>query len=63
MGKPVTQADAYNTGYVDSTTLKGLLRQAVKDPNNPGWTPSLMYWQYLSDLDGGNIAEAMRYQS
>jgi hypothetical protein len=63
LGKPVTNADAYNTGYVSSSTLKNLLKQAVKDPNNPGWTPSVMYWQYLSDLNGSNIAETMSYKS
>jgi hypothetical protein len=59
----VTQADAYNTGFVPSITLKSLLKEAVNDPRNPGWSPSVMYWQYLSDLNGTNIATAMSYQS
>jgi hypothetical protein len=59
----VTQADAYNTGFVPSSTLKSLLKEAVSDPRNPGWSPSVMYWQYLSDLNGTNIATAMSYQS
>jgi chitinase len=61
LGKPVTQNDAYNTGFVASSSLKALLKQAVNDSNNPGWTPSVMYWQYLSDLSGASIAETMSY--
>lgn len=59
----MSQKDAYNTGFVSSTAFKGLLKQAVNDKANPGWKPSVMYWQYLSDLSGSAISEAMSYKS
>lgn len=59
MGKPVTPADAYNTGYVGSSELNSLLRQSQKDSKNPGWRPSVMYWHYLSDLDGKVVEATM----
>lgn len=60
MGKPVSKNDAYNTGVVPAATLRDLIAQAKKDPNNPGWQPSLMVWQYLSDLDGKFVSTVMK---
>lgn len=49
LGKPATTKDVYNTGYVTGTQLKNLLKKAVNDKLNPGWKPSIMFWQYMSD--------------
>jgi hypothetical protein len=63
VGKPASKADVYNTGYVDKNTLKQLFKQAVSDKRNPGWKPSVMYWQYMSDQDGSSVATSMSYNS
>ncbi len=55
LGKPVTQADAYNTGFVSSGELNLMLKKSKADTNNPGWKASVMYWNFLSDLDGKAI--------
>jgi len=55
LGKPVTKEDAFNSGYVNSLTLKSFLNQSVNDSKNPGWKPQLMFWKYLSDLNGTAI--------
>ena len=60
LGKPVTEADAYNTGFIKGSDLNSLLLEAKKDKRNKGWKPSVMFWHYLSDLDGKNIAAVMK---
>ena len=59
LGKPVTQKDAYNTGYLDAQVLNEFLKQSKSDKNNPGWKPSVMFWHFLSDADGKNLAKVM----
>jgi chitinase len=48
IGKPVTQADASNTGYVAPADLKGLFNQGQQTYK---WYAGLMIWQYPSDSD------------
>ena len=52
IGKPVTQADAANTGTVDNVDLGKWASQAYKDLN---WYAGIMYWQYPSDIGGKAI--------
>lgn len=60
LGKPVTKADAYNSGWVSSEALNKFLLQSVSDSRNGGWTPNLMFWQFLSDLNGTVLATAIK---
>jgi hypothetical protein len=32
---------------------------AVNDASNPGWRPALMYWQFVSDLEGKYVETVM----
>jgi len=48
IGKPVTPADASNTGYVAPTDLNDLFNQGLQ---TYGWYTGLMIWQYPSDSD------------
>ena len=52
MGKPVTQADASNTGTVDLTDLGKWASQAY---NEHKWYAGIMFWQYSSDIGGKGI--------
>ena len=60
LGKPVTKADAYNTGFVQATDLNAMLKKAKNDKSNPGWKASVMYWNYLSDLNGDKIGTLLK---
>jgi len=58
VGKPVTQADAANTGTVDSNDLGKWAGQAYKDFQ---WYGGIMYWQYVSDVGGKYIQNSAGY--
>ena len=49
VGKPVTTADAYNTGYMDQQTLGNALVRAY---NEGHWYAGIMLWQFQSDKGG-----------
>ena len=51
VGKPALPIDA-NNGYVDPADLGNWAVQAYRDF---GWSAGIMYWQYISDLDGLTI--------
>jgi len=53
IGKPVTQAGAVNTGYVDVNTLANIITQAVSQTQ---WSAGVMGWEYNEDLNGTWIA-------
>lgn len=55
VGKPATQADAANSGYVDSVTLGNWGVQAY---NEFGWYAGFMFWQYKNDANGDKIHNA-----
>lgn len=52
IGKPVTQADAANTGLVNHDELGKWIGQAYQQNK---WYAGVMYWQYSSDLSGHAI--------
>ena len=56
MGKPVTQADASNTGTVNSSDLGAWTAKAFHDMK---WYGGVMYWQYASDVSGNAIQNAV----
>jgi hypothetical protein len=58
LGKPAAPEDAYSSGYVDCKTLNQWLHKVETDPSNPGWKPNLMFWHFLSDLNGTSLATA-----
>jgi len=49
VGKPITRADADNTGYIPQSDLVDIFRKAK---TNLGWTTGFMGWQVGSDKDG-----------
>ena len=53
IGKPVTQAGAVNTGYVDVNTLSNIITQALSQTS---WSAGVMGWEYNEDLNGSWIA-------
>ena len=58
VGKPVTQAGADNTGYVDVNSLASFISQAV---SQTAWSGGVMGWEYSLDLNGdwiGTLAAA-----
>lgn len=55
IGKPVTAADASNTGAVESTDLGSWVSKAYTEF---GWFGGVMYWQYISDVGGKSINNA-----
>lgn len=55
VGKPASQADASNTGYVSLTDLGNWCLQAY---NQLGWYAGVMFWQYKTDLNGALIKAA-----
>lgn len=55
VGKPATQADAYNTGYMNPSDI-GIA--AVKAYNDFKWYGGIMFWQYSSDHSGNIIYSA-----
>ena len=55
VGKPATQADASNTGIVNSVDLGNWCVRAYQELN---WTAGVMFWQYKSDANGTIINNA-----
>lgn len=55
VGKPVTSGDASNTGAVDNGQLGNWVTKAYTDLK---WYGGIMYWQYISDNGGQNIAKS-----
>lgn len=55
VGKPVTQADASNTGTVNVDDLGRWASQAYTDLH---WYAGIMFWQYSSDVGGKAIQSA-----
>jgi len=47
IGKPVTQGDVNNSGFISLSALKAILQQAAGQ-----WNAGVMGWQYKSDADG-----------
>ena len=58
VGKPVTAADAANTGYVNSKDLGQWVSLAYQTLN---WYGGIMYWQYASDSDMSTIENSCGY--
>ena len=58
VGKPVTIADAANTGYVSSTDLGKWISTAYSSLR---WYAGVMYWQYISDTDMQAIQNSCGY--
>lgn len=56
IGKPVTQGDVCNTGLVGHEELGKWIGRAKGEY---GWGTGVMYWQYISDLDGVAIGKSM----
>lgn len=52
IGKPVSQADAANTGLVNHDELGKWVAQFYQQNK---WYARMMYWQYISDLNGNAI--------
>jgi len=53
VGKPVTAADADNTGYVDPNTLASFFSQALSQTS---WSAGVMGWEYSDDMNGNWIS-------
>jgi len=51
IGKPVTQGDAYNTGFMNAGDLANCGKQA----KGQGWNGGFMGWQFSHDADGSWI--------
>jgi len=49
IGKPITQGDASNTGYIPVGTFRSILQQAMSSIQ---WKGGFMGWQFKSDTDG-----------
>jgi len=47
VGKPVTQADVVNSGYVPVQSLKQYLQSGIQ---NSAWKGGIMGWQYADDI-------------
>jgi chitinase len=54
VGKPVTAADADNTGFIPVANFLQILQQAV---NQTSWRAGLMDWEFSSDINGTWINE------
>jgi chitinase len=52
VGKPVTQGDATNTGWMDIGILSSSVGRAKKEGK---WSAGVMFWQYSSDSTGEAI--------
>jgi chitinase len=60
IGKPVTQADAMNSGVIAIPDLANALNSGLQ---NIGWYAGAMFWQYSSDSNGyavGNATAGLR---
>ena len=53
IGKPVTAADAANTGLVDPVYLGAWAGRAYREL---GWNAGIMTWQFVSDVGGEFVA-------
>jgi len=49
VGKPITQADADNTGYVPMDQLQGIISQAARSTS---WRTGVMGWEFVHDNNG-----------
>lgn len=58
VGKPVTGADAANTGLVNHDDLGKWAGQAYQEKK---WYAGIMYWQYVSDVNGNAIKSSAGY--
>lgn len=56
VGKPITPADAANTGFMNRITLGNSVNRANLEL---GWYAGLMHWQYVNDLDGKKLKTAL----
>ena len=52
IGKPATEKDAINTGFMDPTTLGWGLTLGFYQSN---WFSGVALWQYDSDIEGSAI--------
>jgi len=55
VGKPATQADVMNTGFVSATDLGTWTTRAF---NEFGWYAGVMFWQFPSDANGNLVKAA-----
>jgi chitinase len=53
IGKPVTPADASNTGWISATDLNSIFNQGQA---KYGWYTGLMIWQFPSDATGSFVS-------
>jgi len=53
VGKPVTVADASNTGWVDAADLNTIFNQGYSTYQ---WYTGLMVWQFPSDATGSFVS-------
>jgi len=53
VGKPVTQKDASNTGWIDPSDFGVWAKQAHADL---GWNTGMFTWQYPSDNNGTYVS-------
>jgi len=51
VGKPCSQGDADNTGYVAPNSLETIFNQAIKQSNGVQWNAGFMDWQFSTDID------------
>lgn len=58
VGKPVTAADASNTGWVNTSDLGKWVNMAYQTMN---WYGGIMFWQYVSDSDFSAINNSCGY--
>lgn len=59
IGKPATQSDAANTGWISSPYLAWAFNKAYYDENLQWWT-GVALWQYSSDTDNNIILSASK---
>ena len=57
VGKPATQADAYDSlSYVTPAALNPIFVAAYK---HNGWKAGMMEWQFISDSNSAKMDEAL----
>jgi hypothetical protein len=56
VGKPATQADVMNTGYVPPGDLGSWLGRFKREHN---WRPSVMFWQFKNDARGDIMKQVL----
>lgn len=52
VGKPINKQDAMNTGWMDLNILGDAFVRAYNEQN---WCSGVMFWQYVSDLNGEGV--------